>query len=153
MRSLPHRTGAVAFSIVAAFAGAHLWAHTAGLDFWEMDRTVEHLRSEEQRSRDIQVESDRLYCQMSACDEVAAAFIDDRIAFADAVDRIDEITRNRQGFAEVLITIHPQACTHRERLARYAFGKVRSILVDDPTRQAEVLERLEAEYRKMISNR
>ena len=51
MRSLPHRTGAVAFSIVAAFAGVILWDPPVGLDFWEMDRTVEHLRSEEQRSR------------------------------------------------------------------------------------------------------
>ena len=161
MRSLPHRTGAVASSIVAAFAGAFLlvhllvprWAHTAGLDFWELDRTVEHLRSEEQRTREIQEESDRVFSQMSVCDVVATALIDERIAFADAVDRIDEITRSRRGFAEVLFAIHPQARTHRERLARYTIGKVQSILIDDPSRQVEVLERLETEYRKMVASR
>ncbi len=161
MRSLPHRTGAVAFSIVAAFAGAFLlvhllaprWAHIAGLDFWEMDRAVEHLRSEERRTREIQVESDRVFCQVSVCDDLASALVDDRIAFADAVDRIDEITRDRPGFAEVLIAIHPQARTHRERLARYTIVKVQSILIDDPSRQVEVLERLEAEYQKMVASR
>ena len=161
MRSLPHRTGAVAFSIVAAFAVAFLlvhllaprWAHTAGLDFWEMDRAVEHLRSEHQRTREIQVESDRVFCQMSLCDDLATALIDERISFADAVDRIDEITRDRQGFAEVLIAIHPQARTHRERLARYTIAKVQSILTDDPSRQVEVLDRLEVEYQKMVSSR
>ena len=161
MRSLPHRTGAVAFSIVAAFAGAFLlvhllaprWAHTAGLDFWEMDRAVEHLRSEERRTREIQVESDRVFCQVSVCDDLATALIDERISFADAVDRIDEITQDRQGFAEVLMAIHPQARTHRERLARYTIAKVQSILTDDPSRQVEVLDRLEVEYQKMVSSR
>ena len=161
MSPLPHRTGVVAFSIVAAFAGAilfvHLlaprWAHTAGLDFWEMDRAVEHLRSEERRTRDIENKSDRLYYQMCACEVVATALIDDRIAFAAAVDRIDEITRDRQAFAEVLVPIHPQSRTHRERLARFTIGKVRSILDDDPSRQVEVLERLEAEYQKMVASR
>ena len=111
------------------------------------------MSSEEQRTRELDNASAQIYCQMDACDVVATALIDDRIAFPDAVDRIDEITRSRQGFAEVLIAIHPQSRTHRERLARFTIGKVRLILDDQPTPRIEVLERLEAEYQKMVASR
>ena len=111
------------------------------------------MSSEERRERELDNASEQIYCEMYACDVVATALIDDRIAFPDAVDRIDEITRSRQGFAEVLIAIHPQSRTHRERLARFTIGKVRLILDDQPTPRIEVLERLEAEYQKMVASR
>jgi chorismate mutase len=160
MRFLPHRTGATTLATLAAFAGAILlvhflaphWVHAAGLDVWEMDETVDAFRREDQRKRDLDDVLDLLNRQIGASDAVALALIEDRISFAAAVAEMDEINRDRPSFEEVLVYIHPEGRTHRERIARYTIARVRSQIVNDPTRQAEVTARLEAAYRSSIAN-
>ena len=39
--------------------------------------------------------------------------------------------------------------THRARIARYTIAKVRTLLVSNPSRLAEVSSRLETEYRQL----
>ena len=151
MSPMNRRAGVTGTAILAAFAGALLlvpeW--TCALSFDESK--VEQLRSEKQRTQELHDEFEQLDTQIGAVDAIVGSLIERRIAFASAVDVIDSLNRDRRGFEQVLPSIYPESRSHRQQIARYTIDKVRTKLGGDPTRQAEVLARLEAAYREEFS--
>jgi hypothetical protein len=149
MYAMTYRVGSVAFLLLAGFGLAHLaaprWAHAAGLDLWNFPEVNEVQQREFQRQRELEDLQEQLSRQIVACEGVVSNLIDGRIAFAEAVDQMDEITRSRPGFDEVLRAVHFQGKTHRERVALFTLGRVKRALEDDPSRQAAILSKLRSE--------
>ena len=150
MIAFPRRTGVASLATLAACVVAFLvlnllvpqWAQAAGLDVWNVEAAVAVLKQEKVRERELDDAQDQLAEQIAACDAVVADLIAGRIALPSAVDWVEDINRERPGFASVLIHIDPDAHSHRERIEQYTIAKVRAKLAGDPTRLAAVLDRL-----------
>ena len=155
MNTMKRRAGATGTAILAAFAGTLLLLHLLvprWTSVFRLDETdLEMYRSEEQRKLELHDELERLNTQIGASDAVAVSLIEERIAFAAAVNVVEMLNRDRPGFEQVLPSIYPETRSHRERIARYTMDKVRAKLEGDPTRQVETLARLEAAYREEFS--
>ena len=144
------RAGATSLATLAAcvvaFVALHgfapQWAQSAGLDFWRMPEAVEHQRREQERERDIDDQSEELGLQIAAGDTVAAAVIEDRLGFEEAVDQIAEINRDRPGFHEALRAQYRPISVDRDLIARYLLDKVESRLENDPSRRCDVMSRI-----------
>jgi len=157
MRMLPRRVGATTLGTLAAFAGAfvlvHLlapnWAHAVGLDVWEVQKEIAHRQQEDQRKRELEDEMNQLCRQIGASQVVIEALIEGRITFETAVEQIGQINEERPGFESVLETIYPSAGSRQECLCLYVLARVRSMVADEPERQAEVLHRLDDEHREL----
>ncbi|HEY3789407.1 MAG TPA: hypothetical protein VGL71_11160, partial [Urbifossiella sp.] len=154
MRFSPRRAGATTLATLAAFAGAFVlvhvlapnWAHAAGLDVWDIVRLREEMQRERGRQRELGDQMEQLDSQTSASDAVADSLIEERITFSRAVAEMERITRDRPEFAQWLVFVHSDCKTHRDRIARYALGKVRVRLENDAARQEAVMQRLDSEY-------
>lgn len=148
--SIARRTGATSLTTLAAclatfivlHAFAPQWARAAGLDFWQAAQEAEKQQQAKERTRALDDLTERLSQQIAAGDTVTAAVIDDRMPFDDAVERIAEINRDRPGFPDVLRTESRKDASERELWGHYLMGRIRTSLADDPSRLAEVMNRL-----------
>lgn len=144
------RTGVTSFTTLvaasAAFVGVHLlapqWARAAGLDFWAVAEETKLQQQAGERRREIEHVAERLAEQIAANDGITAALIDDRIVFAEAVDRIAEVNADRPGFPGGLRSGGRFTATDRELWEYYTLDRVRLRLEGDPSRLAEVMNRI-----------
>jgi hypothetical protein len=139
----PRRAGTV--SVAVPFAVLLLIALAYGLDLSYVRSDGDLGEAAAARHEELNAFHARLFQQMAASDGVAARLVDGQIGMADAIDELAEINGAREGFRDHLHSAFPSARTYQEQLARYALNKARRRLDDDPTRQAEVVARLEAE--------
>ncbi len=157
---LTRRSGVLGPATLAAFASGlllvHLmapgWPSAFQFNGSELEEAVETYRSEIQRRRELDDDFDQFSSRVGACDSIAVALIDQRITFAAAVDEIDALTRDRPGFEETLLLMYPEVRSRRDLIARHTIDRARRMLAGDPTRQKEVIERLETAYRNMVAD-
>lgn len=150
MTVLPHRTGTVSVAVpIAVLLGLVL---AVGLDVLNIGTSFDQYRRSVADGEELVAYHEHFLQQVAASDAVAARLAADQISLAEAVDDLEEINRDREGFPDALRCAHPAVPTYRGHLARYALGKVERRLAADPTRLAEVSARLEAEYAEMTNN-
>ena len=157
MNEFPRRTGVASVATLAAFtmafglvhAIAPQWSHAAGLDVWNFASEADECQSERVRHEQLVELQEIMSRQAAASGPVVAHLVDGRITLAEATDEMEAITRDRPGFTDLMKFVYPSGPTHRARIARYTIGKVRTLLVNNPSRLAEVSSRLETEYRHL----
>ncbi|MFO0803127.1 MAG: hypothetical protein U0791_08415 [Gemmataceae bacterium] len=148
--SIARRTGATSLTTLAACVAAFIvlhalapqWAHSAGLDFWQAAEEAEKQQQAKERRHEIDGLAERLSQQIAAGDAIASAVIEQRMAVDDAIDKLAEVNHGRPGFPEVLRTGEFFNAPERELWERYLLSRIRAKLDDDPSRLAEVLNRL-----------
>lgn len=140
MTVLPHRPGVVSR---AALAGIIL---VGGLYVWNMGAGLSAEQDDQTRGEVLEADYDLLRHQFAAADAVGAQLAEGQLTLAGAVTELEDVTRDRRGFGQILEVVHPEAPTARARLARYAIVKAAKYLAAEPLRKAAVLDRLEAEY-------
>ena len=99
------------------------------------------------RRKELEGTHGRLLRQIEAADHVVGLLVDGKLSLADAADEVGRINQGRPGFLDGLRSLYPAAVTERQLVARYVIHKAGERLEGDPARRAEVLARLEAEYR------
>lgn len=149
------RTAAAAAAVLvsAAVAAAHAapeWTAAAGLDFWNLPELEAEYRAAYAQYEQLEDQQQVLLDMTQANDRVAGAMIDGRLSLAEALAEFEGINRDRTGFYEILGTYAPEGAGNRELLGTFALRKARTLLRGDPTRAAEVIPRLTAEYRAMF---
>ena len=149
--SSARRTGAVAvvslvLSVAVASAVAPCWTRDAGLDVWNVAALTEECDHERARGQQLTDERNLLRSQMEASEGVAARLAEGNLSLADAVRELDEINRDRPGFDESLDYRFHDLPTRGAKLARCAMARAVARLEGEPSHQAEVQRRLEAEY-------
>jgi len=132
-------------SLVAGFLGIGL-----ALQFFAAEREASALYRAQEQERQLIDYHGVLADQFSAADAVTAALIDEQIDFPTAVQQLLDINRDRIGFPEVLATFC-EGETHVQRVARWAIHRARTALDRDPSRQKEVTDRLDRDYRRMFN--
>lgn len=145
----PRGGGASVAVLIAALAGVAL---AYGLDVLGISSSLAQSEEAADRAEELAADHDHLLRLIAASDGVVARLTTAQLSLPEAVGELEAINRDRDGFAQVLEVVHPQAPTHRARLARYALSKAARHLADDPTRWAEVSARLEAEYCEMTNS-
>jgi len=147
----PAAVAAVLVSAAVAVAqAAPEWTASAGLDFWNLPGLEADRRAAYAEYEQLEDRHQVLLDMAQANDRVARAMVDGRFSLAEAVAEFEGINRDRPGFYEVLGMYAPEGAGNRELLGVFAMRKARTLLRDDPTRAAEVLPRLTAEYRAMF---
>lgn len=152
------RTG---IASVAALAGLTLtvgvvhavapdWSRKVGLDVWNSSEAEAEARAADERRRELHDRADRVTRLMGASEHVAHALAAGRTTLADAVEALTHINDTRDGFQDTLRVYHRDATSDRERVARYAIGKVKAALAANPARRAEVLKKLGGEYAALV---
>jgi len=144
---------AAAVLVSAAVALAHAapeWTATAGLDFWNLPGLEAERQAAYAESDQLEDRHQVLLNMAQANDQAAGALIDGRFSLAEALAELEGINRDRPGFYEVLGIHAPEGAGNRELLGTFALRKARTLLRNDPTRTAEVMPRLTAEYRAMF---
>jgi hypothetical protein len=148
--SIARRTGATSLTTLAACVAAFIvlhaiapqWARAAGLDFWQAAQEAEKQQQAKERRHEIDNMAERLAEQIAAGDAIATAVIEERMAVDDALDKIAEVNHGRPGFPEALRTGELLNASERELWERYLQSRIRAKLEGDPSRLAEVLNRL-----------
>lgn len=135
---------------VAAARAAPEWTAAAGLDFWNLPDLEAERRAALAEYASLEDRHQLLLDMAGANDRVAAALAEGRLSLAEAVAELEGINRDRPGFYPVLGMYAPAGTGERELLARFALRKARTQLRGDPTRAAEVMPRLTAEFRAMF---
>jgi hypothetical protein len=141
--------GGITLAIGVAHAVAPEWSRRTGLDVWSYPELSTREREVEDRRKELQGVHDQLRRQVEAADHVVSLLIDGELSLGDATDEILRINQGRNGFIDGLRSTYPEAHTDRQLTARYAIRKAAEQLEGDPSRQAEVLARLEAEYHRL----
>ena len=147
------RTGAVSaasLSVMALSLGlAHViapeWVKRVGLDVWNYPGLRDQWRATEVEAAQAQAKQDQMHRRMELGSHVSARLATGSITLAEAVDELEPVMRDAPGFESTYL-YHYQVPTLRQGVARYAIGKVRDQLADDPARWATVSARLETEY-------
>jgi len=122
----------LASALVLTHAIAPTWVSRAGLDVWNHGRDAREYERELAAQADLAVQQVRLLDQIEASHRVVALLAAGQVSLPAAVDALDDINRDRVGFAAGLTTPFPQAASHRERVARYALAKVWLRTADAP---------------------
>lgn len=152
------RTGIASVAALAALTltvgGVHAvapdLARELGLDVWNAPAAANAARQADERGRRLRDHADCVTRQISDSDNVGHALAAGQVSLADAVVVLAEVNTTRDGFQESLCRIHPDAGSDRERIARYAMGKVWAQLDEEPERRAEVVRRLAAEFAALV---
>ncbi|MDB5309244.1 MAG: hypothetical protein JWO38_3446 [Gemmataceae bacterium] len=140
---------ALALSLGLAHAISSDWVGELGLDVWNLPEQTRIIDRENARYERLAIDGDCLREQIAASGEVVAGLTAGRARLATAAEELEAINRDRAGMMLVLEYNFPDASTDQQRLARWAIEEVRRRLQDDPSRQAEVVERLEGEFETM----
>ena len=137
---------AIVLTVTVAPAVAPRWSRDTGLDVVNVVAVTEQY--DEERTRGQQLTDDRnlLRSQMEASEGVAARLAGGNLSLTDAVREFDAINRDRPGFEESLDYRFNDCPTREAKLARAAIARALARLEGDPSHQAEVQRRLEAEY-------
>jgi hypothetical protein len=125
------------------------WARVCGVDVWNVRADHAEYRAARERQAELDAEHEALRRQIEASDQVITLLAGGHLTLPVAVDALEDINRDRQGFADGLEYLAPDAPTHRLRLARYAVAKVGLRTEGNADRRAEAAARLEGEYRVM----
>ena len=152
------RTG---IASVAALAGLTLtlgvvhtiapdWSRRLGLDVWNASAAEADARSADEYATALRVSGDIAAQQIEASDRVGHALATGQMSLTAAVEVLTQINATRDGFQDSLRRIHADAESDRERVARYALGKVWWLLVEEPSRQATAVQKLKGEYAALV---
>jgi len=93
----------------------------------------------------LQARQEQLLREIELGDHMAARLAAGTLSLADAAGEMEPFLRTRAGFDTVCRHYYHVPNTHLGT-ARYLIEKVRRLLEDDPSREATVTARLEAEY-------
>jgi len=143
--------GVITLTVAAAHAVAPNWSQRLGLDVWNYSEYAADLRECTERRKELEAGHDRLLFQIDAGDRIAGLVIDRHLTLAEAADEAFQVNQGRSGFSDSLGFTYGNGTTARERYARYVIDRVRIRLEDcgESSRLAEVMPRLEAEYREL----
>lgn len=136
----------ITLAVALVHAIAPEWSRAAGLDVWNLPELRQSDADTSAQWEELRDAHDRLNRQVEASDHLVIRLIEGEMSLRVAVAELARINAGRTGFVTSLGCQHPEARTDETRLARYALHKAERFLERDPSRQAEVLARLEAEY-------
>jgi hypothetical protein len=147
-RLLSPRTAAV-FALLATAAAAlatePVWV-TAGLDVWNAPALRQELADGAKRHRELGETGAVVMRRIEAKEALVGRLIDGEISLAEAAARFLDLNRIREDHMSLLRAMYPDM-TDDERTARNVIAYTATRLADLPAdRQAEVTERLEAEF-------
>jgi hypothetical protein len=156
---MPARPGVATAALVAGGVVAVLTAALArhaigtdGLNRWNLPAAeVEFQQAETERADLDALRTYRLH-QIAASDDVIGRLVDGRLSLAAAVAELEQINRDRTPFTDGLGQLFPNTPDPRLRLARWVLSRVGNWRAGAPDRLAELLTRLETEYRELATS-
>ncbi len=145
--------GVITLGVVAFHAVAPNWSKRFGLDVWNYSYYEADQRQTAHERKNLEVSHDRLRRQIEACDRIAGRLVAGELTLAEAAEDASRVNSDRPGFDDCLQIEHPHAGTERLRAARYIMVRARFYMIDrrDTSREVEVMERLEEDYRKLAA--
>jgi len=147
MRLLPRRASITLLTTLAVLCGFFFfvpapWAQAMGIDVLGYQSAVDTLRVEQEREQALVDAQEQMLYESAEVDAAVRAFAEGRLSFAAAVDRIDDITRDRPNFEDELCVSYAHCPTHRDRIVHFTIVKIQGIYGDDPSKLAEVMNRV-----------
>ncbi len=139
----------LSLGLVAVHGLAPNWSRRAGLDVWNfaaLERAYE-VASEERA--DVYAHEERSATRRRVANQIAGRLLTNPTQLPRAADELNEVFCEDSGMRLVLRTLYPDAPTERHLFARHAIDRIAFMLESEPARHAEVVGRLEAEYRAM----
>jgi hypothetical protein len=131
---------------VAAALAPEGWAREAGLDFWNLPADRAALDEAQVRSEELDHSKHVVQSYAAARFAVVDDLIAGRVSLAGAASEFADLNRQFPGRAELVSGTYPSA-SEEASAALQAVEFTRKRLRLDPDRAAEVVPRLEAEYR------
>ena len=137
---------AVLIGLLPALALVHAsapdWSRRNGLDVWNLGAALREQRAAAEERADVNAHGERFAQRRAAAQQVTAKLSANAITLSAAVDELMAVFEHDAGIRSTLEG-YPTAPT-----VRHAIDRVRALLADDPNR-ADVLARLEIEYRAL----
>jgi hypothetical protein len=138
--------------LALALALTHLtapgWTRQVGLDVWNLNAAVSHVRTVSAESVGLRTYEEQLRQELELADQLTARLTTGAMSLGEATDVMEPIMRTRAGFETAVRTFY-QAPTIRRGVARYLIHRVGRQPLDGSVLRAVVLARLEAEYAAM----
>jgi hypothetical protein len=135
--------------LVSVLATVHTlapdWSRKLGLDVWNFTALLEQKRRSDAEQARLEAACEQTARRIEACGHIVTRLVEGRTTLSQAAEELQPLLATVPGF-ETNVLLHYQAPTMRHGAARYAIHRAAQILHLDPTRKAEVLRRLEAEY-------
>ena len=129
---------------------APAWTRDVGLDVWNFPLDEADLREARARQRElvaIQCEKD---LRRSTAEQIRAQLIDNQISLLVAAELLNDLYADQPLFvASLCYNYNYDGLTDQVRLAQMAIAAIDSDLMDEPSRRADVIHRLEAELMEM----
>jgi hypothetical protein len=148
-------SAAVLVGLSLSLAAAHLiapdWSRDAGLDVWNLPELNRAGRAAAEEQAALDANAERARRRVEAADHVALRLLDGALALPAAANELAVLFREERGTRVALELSHSGVTDLRRLFARHAIDRVARLLADDPSRRADVLARLEGEYRAMGS--
>jgi hypothetical protein len=129
-------------------ASAPEWSRRTGLDVWNLADTRASLREISEESARLGEESEQLRESIEAVEHITTRLIAGELTLSRATDLIEPLMRERPGFRWSAAMTHT-APTFRLSVARYLIDHVQRTGQTDPSRLAESIAQLQAEYEAM----
>ncbi len=121
------------------------WSRKLGLDVWNFTALLDQKRQSDAEQARLEAACEQTARRIEACGHIVTRLIEGRTTLRQAAEELQPLLATAPGF-ETNMLLHYQVPTMRHGAARYAIQRAAQILHFEPTRKAEVLQRLEAEY-------
>lgn len=138
----------LALTIILAEVIAPEWTHDSGLDLWNLPTAIAQSNDYSKEAAILAAEEQQLLREIELGGHICRQVVDGSLSFAAAVDELQPILARRTGFMETA-EYNFGVRTLRQAVGRYLISRISRILRDDPKRQAEVEDRLEADYSRL----
>ena len=142
----------LSLGLVAAHALAPDWSRRTGLDVWNLAAVERAYEVASEERAEVYAHEERSIARRRAATQIAVRLLDDPTQLPIVADELSEVFREDGGVRVVLRSFYPDAPTERHQFACHAIDRIRYLLESEPGRCAEVVARLEAEYRAMCAS-
>lgn len=140
---------ALTLTLVVGHAVAPEWVRRLGVDVWNLSAEEADLNRAEDAGRELNAAGDRVLRQIEASERVVGELVAGRVTLTAAVAELRRVNAGRAGFASAQRDADPTG-TEPAWVAQYALRRAHVALWDDPSRQADVMRRLAAEYAALV---
>jgi hypothetical protein len=136
-------------TLVTARAIVPEWVRRNGLDVWNANEALRAHRVATEEGAEVSAVVERDARRRATAQQIAARLSATPGTLPAAADELMEVFEDDAGMRCTLRQNHPGAPTVRHAFALHVIDRVRARLDNDPARRADVVARLEVEYRAM----